>query len=79
MKLDPWRRYTPPPIQKMLNRAAITSFALSGRRGRYAFAPLSIVSIKKIYIFFLGGGRYAAKGLISRDIAQQKFSINYNV
>ena len=54
--------YPPPPYKKVLYRAAISSFALSGRRGRYAHAYGICTSF---YCISLN----AARGLISRDIA----------
>ena len=56
--------------------AVISSFALSGRRGRYAnataFAPFLLYQSKKN--IWLGGVGNAARGLISRDILDKIFS-----
>ena len=60
--------YPPPPIQKMCFIGLLS--ALSDRRGRYAHAYgicAPFYQSKKIY----EGGYNAARGLISRDIAEK--------
>ena len=67
MKLDPWQRYTPPPQTKKCFMVLRSQWSLGGcMLMPTAFAPLSIVSVKKIYM----GGFNAARGPISRDIAK---------
>ena len=65
VKLDPWQRYTPlPPYKKVLYRAAISIFALALRS---QLSPGAVCScVPPFYCISLN----AARGLISRDIAQ---------
>ena len=63
--------YWSPAIQRVLYRAAISSFApdLSGRRGRYALAdgisaPFYCISLKNVW---RGGYNAAARGLTKKN------------
>ena len=68
MKLDPWQRYTLTPNKKSFIGLRFRA-SLSGMLMPTAFAPLSIVSVKKIMVV----GYNAARGLISRDIARVEY------
>ena len=84
MKLDPWQRYTPPPIIKkcfigLRSRASLDRCSQSSpRRYTHAYgicAHFYCISLKNIYIFFGGGITLPGvwfKGTLPLDLGNSK-------